>query len=98
MCHGNDPALNPPKEPGGMAIWPRLILDPEGKIVVESRGPLGEHQKSHWPTLLTLMSPSPVPIEPEDVLKITETTELSKGDILVPVKYSFQGTLTSGSA
>ena len=25
----------------GMAIWPRLILDPEGKIVVESRGPLG---------------------------------------------------------
>eukprot|EP00435_Cladocopium_sp_Y103_P076239 s154_g83.t2 len=82
----------------GMAIWPRLILDPEAKIVVESRGPKGEHQKSHWPTLLTLMSPTPVPVEPEDTLDITETTELSKGDILVPVKYSFQGTLNSASA
>jgi hypothetical protein len=42
------------------------------------------------------MSPFPVPVEPEDTLSITETSELSK-DILVPVKYSFQGTLNSAS-
>lgn len=81
-----------------MAIWPRLILDPAGQIVVESRGAQGEHQKSHWPTLLTLMSPTPVPIESDDVLSITETTELSKGDILVPVKYSFEGSLKRGAS
>ena len=59
---------------------------------MESRGPQGEHQKSHWPTLLTLMSPKPVPVEPDDVVAITETSELSR-DILVPVKYSFEGTV-----
>lgn len=89
-------AIQTTKSFSGMAIWPRLILDPEAKILVESRGPNGEHQKSHWPTLLSLMSPFPVPVEPEDTLSITETSELSK-DILVPVKYSFQGTLNSAS-
>ncbi|CAE8625490.1 unnamed protein product [Polarella glacialis] len=56
----------------GMAFWPRLTLDPAGTIVVESRGPLGEHQKSHWPTVLALMHPTPVPIKAGDVLKISE--------------------------
>ena len=89
-----------------------------GKIVVESRGLKGEHQKSHWPTLLTLMSPTPVPVQrlgfiwrtrsmkrwfviftytapalrPGDILKISESAELSQ-DLLTPVKYSFQGEL-----
>eukprot|EP00438_Fugacium_kawagutii_P016327 Skav212447 [mRNA] locus=scaffold1094:254407:259171:- [translate_table: standard] len=80
-------AIQTTKSFSGMALWPRLILDPAGQIVVESRGAQGEHQKSHWPTLLTLMSPTPVPIESDDVLSITETTELSKGDILVPLIY-----------
>ena len=31
----------------GIAMWPRLVLDEEGSLVVESRGPRGEHQKSH---------------------------------------------------
>mmetsp|Transcript_38958 Transcript_38958/g.72464 ORF Transcript_38958/g.72464 Transcript_38958/m.72464 type:complete len:416 (+) Transcript_38958:40-1287(+) len=86
-------ALQTAESFSGMAIWPRLILDPAGQIVVESRGPLGEHQKSHWPTLLTLMSPTPVPVKAGDVLKITESSDLPR-DILSPVKYSFQGELS----
>ena len=38
----------------GVALWPRLILDPKGDIVVESRGPRGEGQKSHWQMKPTL--------------------------------------------
>eukprot|EP00439_Symbiodinium_sp_Y106_P080956 s470_g19.t2 len=79
----------------GMAIWPRLVLDPAGKIVVESRGLNGEHQKSHWPTLLALMSPTPVPVQSGDILKISESAELAR-DLLSPVKYSFKGELVRG--
>uniref|UniRef100_A0A7S4SJ80 Protein arginine N-methyltransferase n=1 Tax=Alexandrium monilatum TaxID=311494 RepID=A0A7S4SJ80_9DINO len=76
----------------GMAFWPRLMLDPAGEIVVESRGPMGEHQKSHWQTLLALMSPTPVPVRPGQTLRITETADL-QGDILAPAKYSLRGEL-----
>ena len=26
----------------GVALWPRLVLDPDGDLVVESRGPRGQ--------------------------------------------------------
>ena len=50
----------------GFACWPRLQLDPAGTLVVESRGPRGEHQKSHWQTVLQLMSDEPLSIEAGD--------------------------------
>lgn len=71
----------------GMAFWPRLVLDEAGEIVVESRGPLGEHQKSHWQTVVALMSPTPVPVRAGDVLTLSESAELQQ-DILSPIKYS----------
>ncbi|CAK0802847.1 unnamed protein product [Prorocentrum cordatum] len=47
----------------GVAFWPKLILDTTGDIVVESRGPRGEHQKSHWQTLLSLTTPVPAAVK-----------------------------------
>ena len=43
----------------GLALWPRLVLDEEAALVVESRGPRGEHRKSHWQTVLPLLSAPP---------------------------------------
>eukprot|EP00933_Yihiella_yeosuensis_P042872 TRINITY_DN37535_c0_g1_i1.p1 TRINITY_DN37535_c0_g1~~TRINITY_DN37535_c0_g1_i1.p1 ORF type:complete len:472 (-),score=94.48 TRINITY_DN37535_c0_g1_i1:135-1550(-) len=76
----------------GMAFWPKLTLDTEGKIVVESRGPMGEHQKSHWPTVLALMSPRQVPIEAGDSYVIKEAVELNR-DIIGPSRYTLDGEL-----
>eukprot|EP00931_Biecheleriopsis_adriatica_P043627 TRINITY_DN24936_c0_g1_i1.p1 TRINITY_DN24936_c0_g1~~TRINITY_DN24936_c0_g1_i1.p1 ORF type:complete len:460 (-),score=92.76 TRINITY_DN24936_c0_g1_i1:47-1426(-) len=79
----------------GMAFWPRLVLDPAGEIIVESRGPLGEHQKSHWPTVMALMSPTPVPVAAGDVIKISEAADFAR-DIMGPAKYTLDGQLIRG--
>jgi len=76
----------------GMAFWPKLILDPAGKIVVESRGPAGEHQKSHWPTLLSLMNPEPVPVKAGQKFTLREAADFD-GDILGPAKYTLKADL-----
>jgi protein arginine N-methyltransferase 1 len=78
----------------GMAFWPRLILDEAGEIVVMSRGPLGEHQKSHWQTLLALMTPTPVPVKAGSTLKITERAQL-QSDILSAAKYELDGVIAA---
>jgi len=78
----------------GMAFWPRLILDEAGEIVVMSRGPLGEHQKSHWQTLLALMTPTPVPVKAGSTLQITERAEL-QSDILAAAKYELDGVIAA---
>merc|ERR1711920_944104 len=79
----------------GMAFWPRLVLDTEGELVVDSRGPMGEPQKSHWQTVVSLMNPTPVPVQAGDKIRITESAELGQ-EVLSPVRYSLQGELFSG--
>lgn len=74
----------------GVAFWPKLTLDTAGEIVVESRGPLGEHQKSHWQTLVSLMSPEPVPVKVDDRIRITESANFDR-DILAAAKYTLNG-------
>lgn len=80
----------------GVAFWPKLVLDPAGEIVVESRGPQGQHQKSHWPTVVSLMTPTPVPVKAGDKFKFFESAEFS-GDVMGPVKYTVDGELVSGA-
>ena len=46
----------------GMAFWPQLVLDPEAEIVVDSRGPGGASQKSHWETVVSILSDRPFPV------------------------------------
>jgi len=55
----------------GLALWPRLILDPAGDIMVDARGVRGEGQKSHWQTVLPLMSKSPVPLSIGDEITVS---------------------------
>merc|ERR1712083_17063 len=76
----------------GMAFWPKLILDTKGDIFVESRGPKGEHQKSHWQTVLSLMTPVPVPVKAGDTIKIAESADF-RTDVLDATKYFVNGEL-----
>mmetsp|Transcript_91405 Transcript_91405/g.295685 ORF Transcript_91405/g.295685 Transcript_91405/m.295685 type:complete len:449 (+) Transcript_91405:64-1410(+) len=78
----------------GIAFWPKLILNTAGTIVVESRGPNGEHQKSHWQTLMSLVTPIPVPIKAGDSIVLTEQVDLQR-DILSPGKYDLNVKLLS---
>jgi hypothetical protein len=43
----------------GIALWPRLVLDDD--VVIDSRSfPAGNHQRSHWQTVLPIMASRPV--------------------------------------
>lgn len=56
----------------GIALWPRLLLDGDGTIQVNSRAyPDGGHQKSHWQTVLPIMSATPVPVKGGDQIVVT---------------------------
>eukprot|EP00554_Chaetoceros_debilis_P016948 CAMPEP_0194116882 /NCGR_PEP_ID=MMETSP0150-20130528/28770_1 /TAXON_ID=122233 /ORGANISM="Chaetoceros debilis, Strain MM31A-1" /LENGTH=423 /DNA_ID=CAMNT_0038807707 /DNA_START=192 /DNA_END=1463 /DNA_ORIENTATION=- len=81
----------------GMAMWPRLILDAEEKIDVNSRAyPFGGHQKSHWQTVLPIMSDLPVPVKGGD--EITVSVHFDAGsDIKAPPSYRISGNVLSRS-
>lgn len=81
----------------GMAFWPRLLLDPAGQVAVETRGPKGEHQKSHWQTLLPLMTAKPVPVQARDRIEIAESALFEK-DIIRPTRYTLKGSIVHPAA
>ena len=74
----------------GLAMWPRLVLDEEATLVVDSRGPLGEHRKSHWQTVLPLLAARPQPVEAGDSIEIRAAVELG-GGVAEPPRYSLEG-------
>lgn len=73
-------------------MWPRLVLDEEATLVVDSRGPLGEHRKSHWQTVLPLLAARPQPVEAGDSIEIRAAVELGSG-VAEPPRYSLEGTV-----
>ncbi len=74
----------------GIAMWPRLILDGEGAIEVNSRSfPYGGHQKSHWQTVLPIMCDEPVPIKGGDEVFVDVDFDVS-GDVLKPPTYRIE--------
>eukprot|EP00747_Dinoflagellata_sp_TGD_P030827 gnl/TRDRNA2_/TRDRNA2_134893_c0_seq2.p1 gnl/TRDRNA2_/TRDRNA2_134893_c0~~gnl/TRDRNA2_/TRDRNA2_134893_c0_seq2.p1 ORF type:complete len:354 (-),score=51.34 gnl/TRDRNA2_/TRDRNA2_134893_c0_seq2:3-1064(-) len=75
----------------GIALWPRLVLDAEGTMVVESRGPQGENQQSHWQTVLPTLASPPLRIEPGDILRAAYEVDLRDGKLKSPLKYSLAG-------
>ena len=81
----------------GMAFWPALVMDDGGEAgapsVITSRGPQGEHQKSHWQTVLTLMTPSPIPVAPGDSIRVQYTVELPSS-VTAASKYALEGTIS----
>jgi hypothetical protein len=75
----------------GIALWPRLILDEEGTLVVESRGPKGEHQKSHWQTVLPLMAARPATVEAGATVRASYEVDLRDGKVNTPLVYTLEG-------
>jgi hypothetical protein len=74
----------------GVALWPRLILDEAGTLVVESRGPRGEHQKSHWQTVLPLLAARPVRVEGGAALRLSYEVDVRDGKVDTPLVYSLE--------
>ena len=81
----------------GLVMWPRLLLDPQGTLVVESRGPNGEHQKSHWQTVLPLMAARPVAVAaaPPSTIRVALSVDYGGGEVNTPLKYSLEGSVSS---
>ena len=77
----------------GIALWPRLILDEEGTLVVESRGPKGEHQKSHWQTVLPLMAARPATVAPSQRITLAFEVDLRDGKPNTPLKYALDASI-----
>ena len=75
----------------GIAMWPRLILDEAGTLVVESRGAKGEHQKSHWQTVLPLMSARPASVAAGSTVRVSYEVDLRDGKVNTPLRYALEG-------
>jgi hypothetical protein len=66
----------------GLAMWPRLRLD--AQTTVNSRGARGEPRKSHWQTVLALMSPLPLPVVEGQSLRLFAGVDLSRSGGAAP--------------
>jgi len=62
----------------GVALWPRLVLDVKGDILVEARGPAGEPRESSWQTLLPIVSERPLPVSAGDCVEVNLAVELGE--------------------
>ena len=86
----------------GLACWPRLVLDEGGggpvdeppipPIVIESRGMRGEPFRSHWQTVLPLLSTRPTPVKAGALISVKATVELSM-DVELPPNYEIEATI-----
>mmetsp|Transcript_15308 Transcript_15308/g.45887 ORF Transcript_15308/g.45887 Transcript_15308/m.45887 type:complete len:429 (-) Transcript_15308:74-1360(-) len=72
----------------GIALWPRIVFDEAGTHVYDTRGPTGEQQLSHWPTVLPPLAPRPLPVAPGAVVTATWSTDLRDGQVSTPIRYS----------
>ena len=80
----------------GIAMWPRLYLNDHS--VIDSRQfETGNHQKSHWQTVLPVMSARPLgDLKGGETISINYKFELP-ADVTKPPAYSIQGTLNYGT-
>ena len=76
----------------GVAMWPRLELDDE--VVVDARGPGGEHAESSWPLLLPLLGEQPLAVAPGTALTVSLAVELSDA-VETPPRYSLDAVVDS---
>ena len=79
----------------GLACWPRLELDVDGEIVIESRGPNGEavhrsEHATHWQTVLPLLAPRPLTVAPGDTVRLTVDVQSSLR-VEEPTRYELMG-------
>jgi protein arginine N-methyltransferase 1 len=81
-------ARNVSRSMSGIAMWQEMVLDPEGTLVVTSRGPKGEPEKSHWQTVLPIIATRPVDVEPGDTVRGGLTIDIKDGKIGTPLYYT----------
>ena len=74
----------------GVALWPRLILDSDGEFVCQSRGARGESRKSHWQTVLPLLSARPVDVTERSAVTLRYEVDLGR-EVAAPPKYKLDG-------
>jgi len=74
----------------GIAMWPRLYVN--NHLVIDSRNyPLGGHQKSHWQTVLPIMSAQPMgSLKGGEIVEAKYKFELPL-DVTKPPQYSIEG-------
>lgn len=74
----------------GIAMWPRLFVSKH--LVIDSRNyPLGGHQKSHWQTVLPIMSSRPMgSLKGGEIVEARYKFELPL-DVTKPPRYSIEG-------
>jgi len=78
----------------GLAMWPRLVLDPSDETLsVDSRKyPAGEPSKSHWQTVLALLNGFPLGVTPGQAIDVTARIALpSKVD--APMHYDLSANI-----
>lgn len=77
----------------GVALWPRLLLD--GDIQINSRHyPDGAHQRSHWQSVLPIMSPEPVAVKGGDEIIVNFDFDVSS-EVTTPPSYKISGNVVS---
>ena len=74
----------------GLGLWPRLIMDEEASLVVETRGSDGRPRRSCWELLLPLLCGTPMRVAAGDALRMDATVRLGAA-IDDPVYYEVQG-------
>lgn len=73
----------------GIALWPRLILD--DTVDINSRHyPDGGHQKSHWQTVLPIMSAEPVAVKGGDQITVSFDFDVPS-EVTKPCSYKISG-------
>lgn len=68
---------------------------PRAPAACRSRGPHGEPQKSHWQTVVALLSARPVLIEPGATLRLRAAVQ-SGNAINAPTRYELEAELSAG--
>ncbi len=77
----------------GIALWPRLLLDND--VQINSRHyPDGAHQRSHWQTVLPIMSPEPVAVNGGDEIIVNFEFDISP-EVTTPSSYKISGNVVS---
>ena len=78
----------------GIGLWPRLIMDDEDKLKVETRGSDGSPRKSCWELVFPLLCSSPESVAPGDNLRVDATITLG-ASVDDPVTYDLQACIES---
>jgi hypothetical protein len=75
----------------GIALWPRLLMDDAGTVIDSRHYGDGKQQRSHWQTVLPIMSDRPIgPLKGGEQI-IVQTDFQVPLDVTVSPKYSLTG-------